>query len=784
MTYQDDLFREEQIDIKEILFKAWRHWKIFLGSLIITLGIAFFYTKQQQPKYECYSTVLINSNRPDVDPESIFGFDIFQNKDKIYNDIEILKSSTLFKEAIDKLHLGVSYFEEGHFYNSEIYKVSPFKVVFDSNAYQPLNFKIKVRFINADSIEVEIPSGEAPLYNFAKNEAKSTDPVLLAEETKYVKPGEFLTSGNYSFAIILTEFYQPDVTNQNNYFFKFSNFKTNVDEFSNLKFEIIDKSSVIKVSLVHHNLLKAVDFLNTLTSAFLDKELNRKNIVADKALKFIDSHLSEINDSLYKSEKNLQNYQASKSALNMDFQTEKMFELLEDLQNQKADVLIKKKYYDYLAQTLEKKTDLNEVVAPSVMNINNPILTAQITNLIDIQSELNNLKLSSDVENPYFKVLSSRIENSKNVLLETLTTENKSTDIALSDINTRLDKTMEKINVLPKTQRELFNYERSFKVFDNIYTFLLQKRSETLLAKASNIPLNEIIDQAKLSNYKLASSNSKLNYLIALVLGMLIPAIFVYVKYYFNSKILEDTDIEKEIDLPILGHIIRNKESDPKSVFTDPKSIISESFRTLRTNLDFARKHDGSQVILISSSIQGEGKSFISDNLAYSLALNNKKTILLVFDLRKPQIYLEESENNIGLTNFLIGKCDANEIIEKTHNEYLDLIPSGILPPNPSELISSERTASLFKKLRERYDYVIIDTPPIGIISDGLVLTKYSDINIFVFRYNLTPLKLFIKLMENVKSKSIGNINLLGNSLETNKKGYGYHYGSYGNYHY
>ena len=777
-----DYFYEETIDIKEIIFKVWRHWKIYLACILLGGVLVFLKNKSEQAIYETSTTLLINDRKSTIDPQSLLGLDFYNNQNQIQNEIEILKSQSLIKKAFEHLNFGVSYYLSDNFITKELYNNSPFIVHVDSNYLQPINYLIGVKIINKDSLSISFNAETIQLFDFKTK--KTYNNLEISENTIAINAKDSLKSNLYGFSINLTHWFNKTEHANKEFYFKLNNFQTNLNEFQNISFENIDKSSVINILLQHHNLNKSVDFLNELTNVYLKKELSKKNTVAEKSLQFIEAHLSEINDSLFVSEKSLQEFQASKSALNIDFQTQKMFESLEDLQNQKSEALIGKKYYIYLLEALNQNKLVTDIIAPSLMNINNPILTTQITNLINIQSEVNNIKISSGAKNPYLRTLVSKIDNSKNVIVEYVQNETNSIEIKLTDIDLRIDEVIEKINSLPKTQRELFNFERNFKVFDNIYTFLLQKRSETLLAKASNVPINEVLDKASNHNYKIVSNKTKLNYLIGFIISILLPSIYVYIKYYFNSKILTDKDIENETDLPILGHIIRTKKSD--NAFLDPKSPIAESFRMLRTNLDFARKSQDNQTILVTSTMQGEGKSFVSGNLARSLAINNKRTILLVFDLRKPMLYFNLPESKYGLTNFLINKCEINDIIQSSEIENLDIINAGSLPPNPAELITSDRTTELLTYLQKNYDFVIIDTPPIGIISDGLSLTKYANITLFVTRYNYTRIKPFSNLLKRIKSHNIENLNLVTNSLELNNKGYGYGYtyGEYGGYKY
>ncbi|GAH57545.1 unnamed protein product, partial [marine sediment metagenome] len=281
-----------------------------------------------------------------------------------------------------------------------------------------------------------------------------------------------------------------------------------------------------------------------------------------------------------------------------------------------------------------------------------------------LQSELNSIKFNTKKDNPYIIALEDKITNSKKAIIENIKNEKKTSQIALNDLDLRIDQINETVNQFPKTQRELFGFERKFKLNDALYTYLLQKRSETLIAKASNLPLNEILDPARTDKYGIVSSNKKLNYIIGIILALIIPGIIVYLKYFLSDKVISNKDVEENVNLPILGYILRNKQKENNLVFDNPNSVIAESFRTLRTNIQFSS--NSNQVILITSSMKCEGKSFVSLNLASCLALNNKKTILLKFDLRNPILFINDVIKKEGLSNYLSGLCEIEDIIQQT----------------------------------------------------------------------------------------------------------------------
>jgi capsular exopolysaccharide synthesis family protein len=358
------------------------------------------------------------------------------------------------------------------------------------------------------------------------------------------------------------------------------------------------------------------------------------------------------------------------------------------------------------------------------------------------------------------------------------------TDIAIQDIDRRIDEISTQLNKLPERQRKLVNYERKFKLNDALYTYLLTKRSEVQISKASYLPNNEVVDKARENEYDVIGPNTRKNYLIALLLGLGLPVCIILLKSYFNDKILLNEDIEKITNFPILGHVLRSKDKSPTVVSDYPNSLCAESIRAIRTSFQFLANENQKHIVLVTSSMMKEGKSFTCTNLALSFSLNNKKVLIMNFDLRKPSIHRYLGiESEKGLSSYLSGYVAIEDIILKTKFENVDVILSGPIPPNPMELISSENTKTLFQFLHEKYDYIIIDTPPVGMVADAFLLIKYSDVNIFVVRHNLTMKKVLSQVNQNLIKKGIQNFNIILNDVQIAKKymayshGYGYNYG-------
>lgn len=321
--------------------------------------------------------------------------------------------------------------------------------------------------------------------------------------------------------------------------------------------------------------------------------------------------------------------------------------------------------------------------------------------------------------------------------------------------------------------------EREFKLNDAIYTFLLQKRAEAQIASASNTPDYELIDEAKYFQAGLISPRTKMNYIIAIFIGFIIPFIIILIRDFLNNKIRDIQEIETISSLPIIGQVFHNNTKSNAIIRDYPKSPLADSFRAIRTNLQFFSKGVDKMVILMTSSGSGEGKSFCSVNLASVYALLGKKTLLLGFDLRRPALYTDLNlKNETGITSYLIKNSKLNDIIQRTEIENLDFIAAGPIPPNPVELIASENTKYFFSELKNKYEYIIIDSAPVGAVTDSFLLFKYADINVFTIRHNYTIKEALKNNLKNIEDKNIGNISLLINDIKINKPGYGYTYQS------
>lgn len=792
MNINNNSIEEEKIDIKGFLLKMSGYWYLFLISLVLTFIIAYVVNRISVPIFEVRTSVLIQEEQSMLDSRFASDFGMIKNQHQLSNEIGILKSYNLTQRAIKQLDFKVEYYYSDGFVNHEIYKACPFKVIVDSTTLQPLYSSINIEITSPNEFVIKSNNKHVTLYD-----VKNGNPVDFREKYSFKYPGKlFYPIKNKDIGLTIISRIPGDLVNYvgKTYFFILNDEKSVISKFRNTYISDNNSSSILTLSIKGANVQKLTEFLNALTNEYLKKGLEKKNLIAENTLRFIDSEIGDISDSLHFSETRLEEYKTSNSLMYVDFQSQQVFTSFENLQNQRAELVVKRKYFDYLKNYLDgnNKNSGHDLVAPSSIGIQDPNFNSLISELTKLLNDKAELSINSKKENPYLASMDIRIKYMKRSVLDNLENLINASNITLQDIDRRIEEMSTQLNKLPERQRKLINYERKFKLNDALYTYLLTKRSEVQISKASYLPNNEIIDKAMDDQCIPVGPNTRKNYMIAFLLGLGLPAGIILLKNYFNDKILVNDDIEKLTNFPILGHILRSKEKSPTVVSDFPNSLCAESIRAIRTSFQFLANENKKHIILVTSSMMNEGKSFTCTNLALSFALNNKKVLIVNFDLRNPKIHKYLGiESDKGLSSFLSGYVSLDEIILKTRFENIDAILSGPVPPNPMELIASENTKTLFQSLHEKYDYIIIDSPPVGMVADSLLLIKYSDVNIFVVRHNLTMKKVFAQVSQNLSKKGIQNFNILLNDVQIGKKylayshgyaynyGYGYGYGKY-----
>jgi len=442
------------------------------------------------------------------------------------------------------------------------------------------------------------------------------------------------------------------------------------------------------------------------------------------------------------------------------------------LENERARLDLEANYYDYLFDYLSKNSTTEVPIVPITMGISDPGLTRLVNELAEVQTQLSTR--GAGEMNPLQRNLEQRVRTTKDALRETLNGLKRANSLARSENQSQLNRANSQASALPATERQLLGMERKFKLNDELYTFLLEIRAEQQMQKASNKADSEIIDPADARFSTLVSPIPIKVYLMGLAAGIGIAALFVFLRFVFNKTLKED-EIRTITKIPIVGNIQHNIAKINNIVISQPDSMIAESFRILRSRLQFFIKEAKSPVIMVTSTMPGEGKTFTSINIASVYSLLGKRTVLVGFDLRKPRIYEDFNlSNERGVSTWLIGKDKLQDIIQPTAFDNLSIIAAGPIPPNPSELTALEKTEELIKQLKGSFDYIVIDTSPIGIVSDTTHLASMADTTLLVIRPGTTLRDMLENTLNEINENGLHGVCIVLNDLKSDSKHYGY----------
>jgi capsular exopolysaccharide family len=540
-----------------------------------------------------------------------------------------------------------------------------------------------------------------------------------------------------------------------------------------MKVEQVSKTgTIVKISLEGTNKTMDIEFLNKLTEIFLNNSLDKKNLEAIRTIQFIDDQLIGITDSLVITENKLQQFRSRNKVMNISAQGQVIIDQAMSLENQKARLGIEANYYDYLVEYLAKDNAGQVPIAPATMGITDPGLTKLVADLAELQGQFYSKSLGE--KNPLQSQLAQKVRNVKESLKEILNGVRRSNNMAMSEIKDQIRTVNAQASALPVTERQLLGIERKYKLNDQLYTFLLEKRAGAQIQKASNMPDNEIVDPSEANDIPV-KPKKEIIYLIAIIIGIGFPILWILIIDIFNIRVREDDDIKKITNIPIIGHIPRSLMKKNLVVLDEPDSRVAEAFRSLRSRMQFFTKEAKAPVILITSTMPEEGKTFTAINLASVYSLIGKKTILVGFDLRKPKIYSDFGlDNDHGVSSWLIGEDKIEDIIKATPFENLNIISAGSIPPNPSELIASKKTEELVTLLKKKYEYIIIDSAPIGTVSDTFHIATLADTCILIVRQNITLKDQLENTVKELKFSDIKSLSIVVNDLRPDDKRYGY----------
>lgn len=770
MSERESAIEEKEFDLKSFVIRYFRYWYLFAVFLILSLAAAWFYNWYAQPVYQVSGKLLIKDEASTPAKAIMKELDVVGQSKNLENEIEILKSHRLVSQTLNKLGFDVSYFLVGNIKTSEVYLKSPFEVHIDS--LEPLAYftPIFIDIENAQqfSFSYELKGGERyrTTANFEENFQTPLGSLRLEKRV-----GDEFSA--YSF----------DDPQKQSYKILFHGHDRLVKHFvSRLSVvPISGQSTIVEVSMLDAVPQKAIDFVNTLVQVYLQNDVNQKNRTADNTSIFIKEQLEIISADLNAIEHTRQQYKSDKGIVDLSSESQVVLEVARELDNKIAANNARKTIVDYLQNYVEQKQALSKL-APSTIDINDQLLNSLIDKLVELETENERLNITSTPKNPRFAPLQAEIRLTRSMLIENI--NNIKNTIELSNAGLEVEKAVirQKIQSIPNTERELVGIERQYRIQESLYLYLLEKQAEVSISIASSVSENRIVDTARASAGPVKPVKSKA-YSIALIFGLLLPVVIIYLIEQLDDYVRDVKTIEQLTGLPILGVVGFNKETSNLIIHEKPNSLIAEAYRSVRTNLKFFELDQNNKVLLITSSVGSEGKTFTAMNLASVLAVSGKKTILLGLDLRKPKITEDFGlTKDRGMSNYLSGDSDLDSVIQPSGLlPDFDIIPSGPVPPNPAELIMSGRMDKLMEELSERYDHIIIDSPPVGLVTDGFILMKYAALSILVVREGVTRKQHLRHMKRMQEQQKLGKLAVLFNAVRSpralNGGGYGYHYG-------
>lgn len=782
-TYYSDLNQnnqlEEQVQIKKFFARMLDFWILITISVALSLAIAWAINKFAPPTYRASSSVLIkdDSKRPGSGRQANFlaAFDIFRTQQNLQNEMGILQSNLLNQQTVFDLNLYIKYMTSSRFSRQkDVYNNTPFFIVLDTAYLQLINVNIDFEKISNNKIKISytVPS-EYSMYNYSTNKTTKGNLSHEKDVTAEVKLFHNYKDDFFSFRIVPNEKY-VEKKNNSNYFFRLVSADLITQSYkSRLSVEPIDReATLVKLSITDQVPQRAENYLNMLMSNYIDMSLAEKNLQAEKTIEFIDSQLAGITDSLQQVEGKLEEFRTDHNITDLSFQGQAIYQKIQELEYDRAMEQLKVGYYEYLLKYVNEDFNANDLIAPSAVGITDPFFNQLILEFAKLFATREQLRMTSTEKNPFILELSKQIESVRKTITENVRNSLRNAKFVLSEKEKQINEIKNELSVLPKTERQYIQIQRMFTINDQIYTFLLEKRSEAAISRASNISDNQVIDVARVSGK--IKPKVKLNYLIALLLGLIIPAIIIVSLDQLRSNLSDFIDIERNIKLPILGNILHD-EGGGNNIESISGKVV-ESFRTIRTNLDFFSPHKENKIFAISSVKSGEGKTFTAFHLAYVFALAGKKTILIGGDIRKPDMgnFFNINQNK-GLSTFLSRRDKWEDVVNKSKVENLDFVISGPVPPNPAELLSNENVNFILSHLNG-YDIIVFDTAPIGIIADSAYILKKSDVVLYVVRYNVTSkndLKVISQIIEKLK---IASSTIICNDLKRKSRRYNYNY--------
>ncbi len=738
------------------------NWYWVIGFLLFSLGVGYFIIRYESPVYVVNSTFLTKKYGGRTEESSFLRVaddpvNLLRGQTDISQEIPLLKSQGRIQATLDRLEFGISYFIQGQFKTSEVYPGDFYKVISRANS-QNFPYGLKIYLDQKENgryvLETEVENWQSHFVN------------------KEFEFGKSYSANGWEFQIES----KNAATNGNLHFFTVNNPVTLLNSYRNrLYLGWQTKGSSILIAVLNSSLPdKAIDFLNAYFNVVVEKGLEEKSQSIINTISFINDYIPQISDTLLAYQKRLDQFKLENRQLGNG--SSFVLEKLNELEREKTKYIITRKYLEYLVDYIKKDKDRNVFAPPLIELESKEPLYNLFQQYLEIKWEAKTRRNEQETtKNPLINRVPDDEATFRNNILEAISNYQDINNDKIKDLNNQINFLYGSIEDLQVQSREYVELERMVTLYGNVFNSLITKRTDAFLSQASIVSDYQIVSDPTYNRRDPVSPDKRKVMIIAIMVGLGFPLGLLYVISISNNKIVSKGDLITNTTIPILGYVGHSAEYGNLAVQNAPKSLVAESFRRVRANLQYFANGDAKKVYLITSSISSEGKTFCSINLAYTYALAGKKTVIVGADMRKPTLARSfELEKHTGLSNYLSGQCELEAAIHKTDNKDLRIIPGGSIPPNPAELILTKRMKELMSYLKKNFDLIIIDTPPIGLVADAIELMEYSTLNMLIVRQNKTFKKSLEETSESYRKGELKNMLILFNDVNFQKLEYGY----------
>lgn len=769
--------QEKEQSLREIVDQYTRFWFLFILGVIFAVVGAFIYLRYTTSYYMSSATVIIKDETSGGGATELAAFSDmggFLNRyggSKIENELAVFRSKRIIRNAVEALNLNITYENLGTIKTSELYSYKPFVV-------QYLSFNDSTQRKAAPQLYFEVLSGTE--YHI-ENEAKTIN-----------------NTYNFGKEVVLPfgKITVLPVLDNGNMFENFIGKKVVVTyrDIDALAFAYqkriqvsneIKNSNVVQLRLLSPVTAKAEDFINELIFQYNEDAKEDRSQVAKKTSDFIDTRLEIITRELDSVERNKEQFKSSNRLTNIEAEAQLILENASEFEKRQFDVNTQLELANTMIDYMDQAT--NNDLLPSNIGLEGDEVTQDVNNYNALILQRNKLLKTSTAKNPVVVNVNNQIDGIRNNILNSLKNTTSTLKISLRDLNYREASLNSKLSRVPAKEKIFRGIERQQTIKEQLYLFLLQQREEASISLAVTASKAKVVDNA-FSSKAPVSPNRPLIYLGAALAGMLLPFLFIYSRTLLNNKVNNRHDVEKALkDTSLIGEIPKLKKGEEELIQSNDRSILAESFRILRTNLQYLfinklKNTHKANTVFVSSTIKGEGKTFIAFNLALTLAQTGKKVALVGADIRNPQLqrYLpKESQSRKGLTEYIIDPSLSvvDLAAQSRYNENLSIVLSGIIPPNPAELLMEPRTKEFFDEIRTMYDYVVVDTAPSMLVTDTIIINKLADVTLYVIRANYTEKRLLEFPQDAIEDGRLVNVAAVLNNVSLNNFGYGNKYG-------